>query len=192
MNPQEKLQTAYHEAGHAIVTYLLAPTKDVFKATIIPHKEFLGMVLTPEKEETFIKDQKILLAEIEICLGSFVAERLKFGFTTAGVESDFHYALKTAHNMVWRWGMGKSGLLGNFAALAAERGETSNISEQTKARLDQDVQEILNNCLREVEDILTKETALLDRFANELLQKEELNYDEIETLFKEFGKSRPA
>jgi cell division protease FtsH len=193
MSQQEKLQTAYHEAGHAIATYLLAPTKDVFKATIIPRKEMLGAVWTPEKVETFIKDQKMLLSEIKICLGSYVAEKIKFGYTTAGVDMDFQQALMIAHSMVWRWGMGKSGIIGNFHALANRQfGQQPLMSEETKTKLDQDVQDILHNCLKEDEVMLTREIALLDRFANELFKKEELNYDEIEAIFKEFGKNRPS
>ncbi|MBM3250332.1 MAG: ATP-dependent zinc metalloprotease FtsH [Candidatus Omnitrophica bacterium] len=191
MSEQEKLLTAYHEAGHAVVTYMLAPGKDVFKATIIPRRETGGATWTPEKEESLIKDQRDLLAEIKICLGSYAAEKIKFGFTSAGVEGDFQTALRIAHSMVWRWGMGKSGLIGNFYALLSGRsGQQSLISEETKARLDQDVQDILNNCLKEAEELLTRERRLLDRFSQELFNKEELNYDEIENIFKEFGKAR--
>lgn len=191
MSQQEKWLTAYHEAGHAIVTYLLAPSKDVFKASIIPRKSSGGATWIPEKEESFIKDQKQLLVDIKISLGSFVAEKIKFGFTSAGVDGDFQLALSIAHNMAWRWGMGKSGLLGNFYVLLPQRGwQAPLMSEETKARLDQDVQEILNTCLKEIQELLTRESGLLDRFAQELFKKEELNYDEIEAIFKELGKSR--
>jgi cell division protease FtsH len=191
MSAQEKLLTAYHEAGHVIVTYLLAPTKDVFKATIIPRKGTGGVTWIPEKEESLIKDQKKLLAEIKISQGGFVAEKIKFGFTSAGVDSDFHFALSIAHNMVWRWGMGKSGLLGNFYSLVPSRGwQQPLMSEETKSTLDRDAQEILITCNKEVQVLLNQEISLLDRFAQELVEKEELNYDEIETIFKEFGKAR--
>ncbi|MDI6758303.1 MAG: AAA family ATPase [Candidatus Omnitrophota bacterium] len=189
MSEQEKWQTAYHEAGHAIVTYLLAPSKDVFKASIIPRKETMGVVWTPEKEEVFIKDQKALLNNIKISLGSYAAEKIKFGCTTVGVDMDFQNALGIAHNMAWRWGMGKSGLIGNFHALIRRGFQQPLIAEETKARLDQDIQEILQGCLKEVEELLTKESALLTKFAQELFKKEELNYDEIEAIFKEFNKS---
>ena len=192
MSPNEKWLTAYHEAGHAVVTYLLAPSKDVFKASIIPRKATGGAVWTPEKEETFIEDQPKLLAEIKICLGSYAAEKLKFGFTTAGVASDFHKALSIAHKMAWSWGMGKSGLLGNFYALMPQQtGQHPLMSDETKAKLDHDVQDILHTCLKEAQELLNKETPLLERFATELFNKEELNYDEIEAIFKEFGKTRP-
>jgi len=104
-----------------------------------------------------------------------------------------------AHHMVWQWGMGKSGLVGNYSLLETMRSDygvfrgesVSFVSEEIKQRLNNEVQEILQECLREVEDLLRKESGLLDRFAQELLAKDELNYDEIEAIFKDFGKSRP-
>lgn len=95
--------------------------------------------------------------------------------------------------------MGKSGLVGNYSLLETMhsdygvfRGEgVSFVSEKIKEDLNNEVQAILQECLKEVEDLLKEESSLLDRFAQELLGKEELNYDEIEAIFKEFGKARP-
>jgi len=182
---EEKLQTAYHEAGHAITTYLLVPKKDVFKVTITPRGHTGGATWVPQREEILIENQNQLLDEIKISLGSYAAEKLKLGFTTAGVTGDFNTAFSTAHNMVWRFGMGKTGLIGDFHAI-----DNKYISEATKSRLDIDAQEIMQACLKEVEELLKKEDALLERLAKELIAKEELNYDEIEAIFKEFGKGR--
>ena len=182
---EEKLQTAYHEAGHAVTTYLLVPKKDVFKVTITPRGHTGGATWVPQREEILIENQNQLLDEIKISLGSYAAEKLKLGFTTAGVSGDFNTAFSTAHNMVWRFGMGKTGLIGDFHAI-----DNKYISEETKSRLDIDAQEIMQACLREVEELLKKEDALLERLAKELIAKEELNYDEIEAIFKEFGKGR--
>lgn len=191
---KEKWQIAIHEAGHAIVTYLLVASKDVFKITITPRGQTGGATWVPEREEVFIEDQRQLSNEIRISLGSYAAEKIKLGFTTSGVGGDFSNALYMAHNMVWRWGMGESGLIGDFHALDFYRrmgGTATPISEETKSRLDRDVQEIMQGCLREVSELLKKEDPLLDRLAKELILKEELNYDEIEAIFKEFGKARP-
>lgn len=182
---EEKLHTAYHEAGHAIVTYLLVPKKDVFKITVTPRGHTGGATWVPEREEILTKNRNQLLDEIRIALGSYAAEKLKIGCTTAGVGADFNEAFSIAHNMAWRLGMGNSGLLGDFHAV-----DNQFISDETKSRLDTDVQQILQACLREVEEVLTKEDVLLERLAKELVAKEELNYDEIEAIFKEFGKSR--
>jgi cell division protease FtsH len=186
LRDEEKWQTAFHEAGHAIVTYLLVPTQDVFKITITPRGQTGGATWIPEKEEIFIRDQHKLLSEIKTCLGSYAAEKLKLGFTTAGVDMDFQQALSIAHNMVWRWGMGKSGIIGNFHVLDRGFGTNSLLSDQMKNRLDNDVQDILQLCLGEIAELLKKEEQLLDRLAKELVSKEELNYDEIEAIFKEF------
>jgi len=88
------------------------------------------------------------------------------------------------HNMVWVCGLGKSGILGNWE-IAGDK-----VSEEIRAKLDGDVQEILNRCLNEVTELLKKEEPLMDRLAKELVTKDELNYDEIEAIFKEFGKNR--
>jgi cell division protease FtsH len=144
-----------------------------------------------------IHNRQYYLANIKVSLGSFVAERLKFNTTTSGVDMDFQQALNYAYNMSWRWGMGPSGLMGNFKALEETYGQRlwghiSFISEQTRQKLNDDAQQIIQTCLREVEEVLGREKELLDRFAQELIKKQELDYDEIEAIFKECGKSRPT
>jgi cell division protease FtsH len=184
LSEKEKWQTAYHESGHAIITYLLAPSKDVFKITITPRGPTGGATWIPEREDTFIEDSNNVLSKIKISLGSYAAEKIKYNATTTGVYGDFSSAMHYAHNMVWVFGMGKSGFLGNWEIV-------DKISEDVKSKLDADVQDILNSCLIEVTGLLKKEEPLMDRLAKELVAKDELNYDEIEAIFKEFGKSRP-
>jgi len=197
LSPREKEMTAYHEAGHAIVAYLLNPTDDVMKASIIPRAGTLGVVYHVPREEIHNYDRDKLLAEIKVCLGSYVAEKIKYNTTTTGVDEDFRQALTYAHDMVWRWGMGSTGILGNYARLISQpsawsRGNNSSvISEKVKEQLNKDTQEILEKCLKEVEELLTKERPILERFAKELMEKQELDYDEIDIIFKEFNKARP-
>ncbi|MDD2703334.1 MAG: AAA family ATPase [Candidatus Omnitrophica bacterium] len=194
LRKEERLQTAYHEAGHAIVTYLLIPTQDVFKITITPRGHTGGVTWTPETEEIFIRDQKQLLGKIKTYLGSYVAEKIQFGITTVGVDTDFAESLYIAHSMAWRWGMGKSGIIGNYEQLDSYLWSSRGmlISEEVKRRLDEDVQDIMQTCLKEVTLLLESEKILLDRLATELVVKEELNFDEIEAIFKECGKLRPV
>ena len=184
LSEKEKWQTAYHESGHAIITYLLAPSRDVFKITITPRGPTGGATWIPPREDTFIEDFNELLSKIKIDLGSYAAEKIKYNATTSGVYGDFSSAMYHAHQMVWVCGMGKSGFLGNWEIV-------DKISENVKAKLDADVQDMLNTCLIEVTALLKKEEALMDRLAKELVEKSELNYDEIEAIFKEFGKNRP-
>ncbi|MCM8799172.1 MAG: AAA family ATPase [Candidatus Omnitrophica bacterium] len=196
---EERKKVAYHEAGHAIATYFLQPFKDVFKISIASRGEALGMVVPHPREELHVHTREEFLGNIKSYLGSYVAEKLKFGTTTTGVSEDFRQAMWYAHQMVWKYGMGKSNRVGDYTLLetmhpsmGAYRGEkVSFLSEKVKEELNNETQEILQECLKEVEELLRREEALLDRFAQELLIKEELDYDEIEAIFKEYGKSRP-
>ena len=86
--------------------------------------------------------------------------------------------------MVWKLGMGDSGLLGDFTAIPKEQ-----LSEEMKRKLNDDTNKIFKKCFKEVEELLNNERVILDRFAKELLEKEELEYDEIEAIFKEYGKA---
>ncbi len=186
MLPLEKEMTAYHEAGHLIVTFLLHPYNDVFKASIIPRRGSLGVVHPQPRDEWHGKSIEALLADIKTCLAGYVAERVKYNTSTSGVSSDFRHAMTLAHTMVWSLGMGVSGHVGDYAVIPPEQ-----LSDSIKQRLNEESNQILKKCLKEVEDLLKKERAILDRFAKELIEKEELEYDDIEAIFKEYDK-KPA
>ena len=101
MAEKERRETAYHEAGHLLVLYILHPTDDVFKASIAMRKNTLGVVHHEPREELYSHTQDRLLADIKTSLGGYVAEKLKFGNTTSGVTGDFKTAMGIAHSMVW-------------------------------------------------------------------------------------------
>ncbi len=190
LTKDERIWTAYHEAGHAVIAYLLHPTNDVIKASIVPHKNMLGFISQRPTEELHSSNKEHLLANIKVSIASYVAEHMKFGSTSSGVGggpgSDFYKAMEIAHTMVWRYGMGKSGLIGDFHALDNQFGQ-SFISERTREKLDEDVQDILQSCIRQVRDVLTQHRDLFEEFSQTLLQKEELEYDEIVAIFNKFG-----
>ncbi len=186
ISDQERERIAYHESGHLIVMYLLHPTDDVFKASIISRKDTLGVVYHQPREEFYTSDKNRLLANIKVAFGGYTAEKIKFGTTSDGVVSDFANASRVAYTMVWRLGMNNIGMIGDLAQLPTEF-----LSEDIKNRLNQDMQDILQSCQKEVESLLNNERPLLDRFAQELIAKEELEYDEIEQIFAEYGKSNP-
>ncbi len=192
LSEKEKEWTAYHESGHAIIAYLTHPTDDVIKASIIPHRGALGYVGRRPKEEIYAPSREWFIANIKTFLGGYAAEKTKFGSTSSGVSSDFKAALGLAHDMVYRYGMGESGILGNFDALMPTSAypQASLLSEETKRNIDKDVQKILNLSLIEVSEILNSEKELLEYFAKELLTKGELEYDEIVEIFKKHGKER--
>jgi cell division protease FtsH len=182
MTDKEKEAVAYHEAGHLIVMYVLHPTDDVFKASIVSRGAALGQVIGQPKEELYTRSKDRILANIKVGLGGYIAEKLRFSVTSDGVSSDFRQAMQEAHSMVWRFGMGESGFVGDYTSIPQEQ-----ISESLKESLNQETQKIMQGCLKEVEDLLSRERPLLDRFAKELVAKEELEYDEIQAIFKEYG-----
>jgi len=187
MTDKERMMTAYHEAGHLIATFFLHPYNDVFKASIIPRKSSLGVVHHQPREEYVGLNLNHVMAQIKVSLAGYAAEKIQFGITTLGVSSDFKSAMSCAHQMVWKYGMGLSGHIGDYDAIPPDQ-----LSESLKQSLNEETNQILQNCLKEVQNLLKKEKDILDRFANELLEKEELEYDQIEAIFKEFGKVDPG
>lgn len=183
---KEKTITAYHETGHLIVTYLIHPTDDVFKASIIPRGSAGGVTYSLPAEDEMFRNKEWFLAEIKVLIAGYVAEKVKFGVTSSGVSSDFRHAMRFAHYMVWSLGMGKSESLGDYAAIPKDQ-----LSDNIKERLNAETHEIIQQCLKDVEELLKKESVLFERFAKELIEREELDYDEIEAIFKEYGKSNP-
>lgn len=184
LSERERKMTAYHETGHLIVLYILHPTDDVFKASIASRGGALGAVLHQPREELFTTNREQALANIKVCLGGYVAENLKFGTTTTGVADDFKKAMAHAHAMVWKFGMGSNDYLGDYSIIPE-----SQISNELKQKLNQETQEMLQKCYQEVENLLKKEWTIMERFVSELLEKEELEYDEIEAIFAEYGKN---
>lgn len=187
LTEDDKKWTAYHEAGHAILTYLIHPKDDVIKATIIPRKGALGFVAHSPTEEHYSYNREYHMSQIKICLAGYAAEKLIFNSSSSGVTSDFEKALSTAQSMVWSYGMGKSGLVGQFRDYHSYARHSQMISEKTVEVLDNDVQAILKECIDDVTKILAEKKDLLEYFSQELLKKEELEYEEIQAIFDKFG-----
>ena len=184
MTPHERETTACHEAGHAVVLYILHPTNDVFKISIIPRKDTLGVTYSQPKEELYSYTKDKLLADIKVDLAGYVSEKMRFGVTSTGVSGDFKDAMRIAHFMVWSLGMSDAGFLGDYTIIPE-----SQISEDMKEKLNQETDKIFKQCIKEVETLLLKEKPILERLISELLSKEELEYDEVEAIFNEFGKT---
>ena len=187
-NRPSLLRTSYHETGHALMTYLVHPTNEVIKATIKPRKGALGYIWdreiealadnSPNKEHWF--------SEIQVLLAGYVAERVALGTSGSGVgggpASDFHRATKIAHLMVWSLGMGTSGLIGDFSAVKGDQ-----IAQKTLEILNADAQQILQDCLQNTTRILTEHKDVLEYFAQELLEKGDLEYDDVQAIFSKFN-----
>ena len=193
MTEAERRRVAYHEAGHLITLQFFHPTDDVFKASIIARRGTLGVVYHNPREEFHTQGRDKLLADIKVSLAGYVAEKIVFGETSDGVSGDFQHAMAVAQQMVWSLGMG-SKYLGDwtmpFGRQTAFSNGNSQLSESVKADLNAETNGIFRSCAEEVEKMLTRERVILDRFANELLKRDELEYDDIEAIFAEYGKSR--
>ena len=173
-----------------IVLYFLHPTDDVFKASIISRGGALGVVHHHPREEYYTEDRNKLLADIKVSLAGYAAEKIKFGVTSSGVASDFQHATMLANRMVWNFGMGGNGMIGDFTQFQNAQRGTDMLSSDLKNELNAQFNQILKSCLSDVEAILRREWDILEVFVEELVKKSELDYDEIEEIFKKYGKSR--
>ena len=185
LTPEEKERVAYHESGHLLVVYKQHPTDDVFKASIKTRGGALGVVYHHPREELYTKTRDELFANVKTSLAGYVAEKIKYGVTSTGVGSDFEQAMRLAHAMVWHYGMGTNGFVGDFTVIP-----DTQISNDIKDKLNDEVQTILHQASKDVEKFLKSEWDLMDAFAQALLEKNELDYDEIEGIFKAHGKER--
>ena len=184
MTKEEKEMVAFHETGHLVTMYMLHPTDDVFKASIISRKESLGVVHSQPREELYTHNKEKLLADIKVSLSGYVAEKIRFGTTSTGVASDFQKCMQIASYMVWRVGMSDAGYAGDYTVIPKDL-----LSESLKEKLNIETDKIMQRCIKDVEVLLKKEWVIVERFVKELLEKEELEYDEIEVIFREYGKN---
>ncbi|MFH1540420.1 MAG: AAA family ATPase [Elusimicrobiota bacterium] len=190
LTPEEKEKVAYHEAGHTVILYFLHPTDDVFKASIISRGGALGVVSHHPRAELWMVSKEKLLADIKVFLAGYVAERKRFGTTSSGVENDLQNATRIAHNMVWQLGMSidnsDNTLISNFSVI-----DKKEISESLKEKLNLQTLKILQECTKKVDEFFNLEWQVVEHFASKLIEKEELDYDEIESIFKSLNKEKP-
>ena len=178
MTHQEREMTAYHEAGHLIILYLTHPTRDVFKISILNRGGTLGVVHSIPKEELYTSDKNSLLANIRVSLGGYAAEKIKYGHTSDGVSADFSNIMTIAHNMVWKLGMGTDGFLGDFTIIPEKE-----LSPEISAKLNFQTKQIIEQEYKNAEKILKENWNVVDDIVKILLEKEELDYDEIVEIF---------
>jgi len=192
MSEEEKRQTAYHEAGHAVVAYFTPASDPIHKATIIPRGRALGMVMRlPEGDRISVSREK-LEGDIAVAMGGRVAEELVFGRdkVTAGAASDIQQATRIARHMVTEWGMsdelGPVGYTdGNQEIfLGAQLAQMRLVSEQTAFKIDQEVRRIVEDGYRRARAILEEHRDKLDALAKALLEYETLTGEEIDQLMR--------
>ena len=190
MTEEEKLLTAYHEGGHAIVAVNVKATDPVHKATIIPRGRALGMVMQLPERDKLSMSLEQMTSRLAIMMGGRVAEELVFGRekVTSGAASDIEQATKLARMMVTRWGL--SDALGTVAYgenqeevfLGYSVARQQNISEATVQKIDAEIRRLVEAGFQEAQQILTEKRADLETLAKGLLEFETLSGDEIKDL----------
>ena len=184
MTDNEKKLTAYHEAGHAVVTLHCPASDPIHKATIIPRGRALGLVMRlPENDRLSITVEK-LQADLAVAMGGRVAEELIFGAekVTSGASSDISMATSIADSMVTRWGM--SDKLGpiNYSNDDEQYYAKDKVSPETKRVIDAEIKRIVSEGYEEAKRILTEYKHELEVVAQGLLEFETLSGDEIKDL----------
>ncbi|MGE5260666.1 MAG: ATP-dependent zinc metalloprotease FtsH [Actinomycetota bacterium] len=192
MTDEEKMLTAYHEGGHAIVALNVKATDPVHKATIIPRGRALGMVMQLPERDKLSMSLEQMTSRLAIMMGGRVAEEMVFGKekVTSGAASDIEQATKLARLMVTRWGL--SDKLGTVAYgenqdevfLGYQVSRQQNISEATAQTIDAEVRKLVEAGYAEATQILTDKRADLETLARGLLEFETLTGDEITDLLK--------
>ena len=183
----DKKMTAYHEAGHAIVTYKQKNMDPVHRISIVSRGMSLGYTLIPPQKDRIHETKTHLLEEIASMLGGRAAEQLIFKEMTTGAASDIDKASSVARDMVVEFGMSDLGPV-NFGPTidTTEWGgryfNEVHISQDMQNKIDQEVKMIIDKCYREAEKILKKSKSKLDLVAVELLKKETLEREDFEKL----------
>jgi cell division protease FtsH len=190
MTEEEKLLTAYHEGGHAVVALRVPATDPVHKATIIPRGRALGMVMQLPERDKLSMSLEQMTSRLAIMMGGRVAEELVFGHdkVTSGAASDIEQATRLARMMVTRWGLSEE--LGTVAYgenqeevfLGYSVSRQQNISEETVRKIDSEIRRLVEAGYAEAQRILTENRAELETLAKGLLEYETLTGDEIKDL----------
>ena len=185
LNEHEKEMTAYHEAGHALLAWLLSDVDHVHKVTIIPRGRALGLTWLVPDEDRYNIGESRLHSQLAFMLGGRATEKLVFDEFSAGAENDLKRATQTARRMVTQWGMspaiGPVGFRGGeeHPFLGKEMHEQRDYSEETARVIDSEVQRFLVQADRRAIEVLTEHRDKLDALTKALVEKESLDQDEI-------------
>lgn len=191
LSNNERLVTAYHEGGHALVAHELPNTDPVRKISIISRGQAAGYTLKLPTEDRAMRRRAEFLDDIAVALGGFVAEKMVFGDMTTGASNDLRTATRSARNLVTRYGMSDAmgprtfGEQEEMIFLGRQINETRDYSEKTAEGIDAEISRMIMEGMKTAERILTKKRAKLDEIANILIEKETIEQDGFEALFTE-------
>ncbi len=198
MTDDEKKMTAYHEAGHAIVSVNEPASDPIHKATIIPRGRALGMVMRLPERDSYSYHRDKMLANLSVSMGGRVAEELIFGYdkVSSGASSDIQYATGLARNMVMRWGM--SDKLGPLLYEESQDGylgmgmsQRTMMSDETAKLIDSEIRGLVDDAHARAHAILKAHQDKLHLLAEAMLEYETLTGEEIRKLIEDGKLDRP-
>ena len=194
MTEEERRITAYHEGGHALVAHALPHTDPVHKVTIMPRGRALGYTMVLPDEDRYAVTRNQMLDQLAYTMGGRAAEELIFHDPTTGASNDIEKATNLARAMVTQYGMTetlgaiKLGIADSQPFLGRDYGHQRDYSENVAAIVDTEIRLMIENAHQEAFDVLVANREVLDELVNELLEKETLNKEEIEKVFKKVKK----
>ncbi|MDX2967721.1 ATP-dependent zinc metalloprotease FtsH [Kribbella solani] len=189
MSDKEKVLTAYHEGGHALVAAALPHSDPVQKVTILPRGRALGYTMVMPDEDKYSTTRSEMLDKLAYMLGGRAAEEMVFHDPTTGASNDIEKASALARAMVTQYGMTerlgaiKFGQDSSEPFLGRDFGSQRNYSEEIAAAVDEEVGKLILNAHQEAFDILVENRAVLDHLVEELLEKETLDKHQIARVF---------
>ena len=191
MSEKEKRNTAFHEAGHAIVGRVVPEHDPVYKVSIIPRGRALGVTMFLPEEDRYSLSKRALISQICSLYGGRIAEEMTLGFdgVTTGASNDIMRASQIARNMVTKWGLSEK--LGPLM-YAEEEGEVflgrsagsqhASVSGETAKLIDSEVRSIIDQCYATAKQILTDNRDKLDAMAEALMKYETIDADQIDDI----------
>lgn len=196
MKDRERLITAYHEGGHALVAAALNHTDPVTKVTILPRGRALGYTMVIPLEDKYSISRNELQDQLAYALGGRVAEELVFHDPTTGAGNDIEKATSTARKMVTDYGMTAAVgpvKLGQAqpGAFMGDFGQSRDYSEGLAVQIDAEVRAILEQAHNEAYELLVQNRDTLDLLARELLEKETLDHNQLAEIFRDVKKLAP-
>jgi cell division protease FtsH len=195
MSDEDKRETAYHEAGHALVAMLSEHADPIHKVTIIPRGMALGVTLSMPEEDRYGLSKEEMIAQIRKAMGGRAAEELVFDRFTTGASNDLKQATQIARDMVCTYGMSEKIGPVSFAEdshdvfLGRDFAQQRVYSNNKAMEIDEEITKLLTEEYKAALDLLRDNRATLDRISEALLERETLEAEELKLLVQ--GKPLP-
>jgi cell division protease FtsH len=193
ISDQEKKLVSYHEAGHAVVGYLLPNTDPVHKVSIIPRGRAGGYTLLLPKEDRYYMTRSQLLDQVTMLLGGRVAEDLVLKEISTGAQNDLERSTELVRKMIMEYGMSEKlgpmtlGHKQETVFLGRDIARDRNYGEEVAAAIDREVRSIIEKNYNRAKDLLNKHMEILHKIARELMEKETLEAEEFSNIMRAAG-----